>query len=163
MCVCAKLLSYVRFFVTPWTIAHWLCPWNFPGKNTRLGCHFLFQGIFLTQGSNLYLLCLLHWQADSLPLGHLGSRMYILCVCIHTHTHTHTHTCAYINFILFILYNIYNNMVYIYKFCTYKIYLLIAFEYTHTHTHTHTRTYMPHCCTSVFLIASYFIYVFRRS
>ena len=30
--------------------------------------HFLLQGIFPTQGSNLCLLCLLHWQADSLPL-----------------------------------------------------------------------------------------------
>ena len=29
-----------------------LCPLNFPGKNTGLGCHFLWQGIFLTQGSN---------------------------------------------------------------------------------------------------------------
>ena len=27
-----------------------LCPWNFPGKNTRGGCHFLLQEIFLTQG-----------------------------------------------------------------------------------------------------------------
>ena len=33
-----------------------LCPWDFPGKNTRVGCHFLLQGIFLTQGSNLGLL-----------------------------------------------------------------------------------------------------------
>ena len=30
-----------------------LCPWNFPGKSTGVGCHFLLQGIFLTQGSNL--------------------------------------------------------------------------------------------------------------
>ena len=29
-----------------------LCLWNSPGKNTRVGCHFLLQGIFLTQGSN---------------------------------------------------------------------------------------------------------------
>ena len=29
-----------------------LHPWNFPGKNTGVGCHFLFQGIFPTQGSN---------------------------------------------------------------------------------------------------------------
>ena len=35
-----------------------------------MGCHFLPQGIFPTQGSDL---CLLHWQADSLPLSHLGS------------------------------------------------------------------------------------------
>ena len=36
-------------------------------------CYFLLQGIFPTQGSNLCLLCLLHWQADSLPLCHVGS------------------------------------------------------------------------------------------
>ena len=41
-------------------------------KNTGVGCHFLLQGIFLTQGSNPCLLCLLHWQADSSPLSHLG-------------------------------------------------------------------------------------------
>ena len=29
-----------------------LCPCNSPGKNTRLGCHFLLQGIFLNQGLN---------------------------------------------------------------------------------------------------------------
>ena len=36
-------------------------------KNTGTGCHFLPQGIFPTQGSNPHLLCLLHWQVDSLP------------------------------------------------------------------------------------------------
>ena len=30
--------------------ARLLCPWNSPGKNTGVGCHFLFQGIFPTQG-----------------------------------------------------------------------------------------------------------------
>ena len=35
--------------------ARLLCPWNFPGENTGVGCHFLLQGIFLTQGSNLCL------------------------------------------------------------------------------------------------------------
>ena len=45
-----------------------LCPRNSPGKNTGVGCYFLLQGIFLTQGSNPQLLCLLHWQVDSLPL-----------------------------------------------------------------------------------------------
>ena len=34
-----------------------LCPWDFPGKNIGVGCHFLLQGIFLTQGSNLGLPC----------------------------------------------------------------------------------------------------------
>ena len=29
-----------------------LCPWDFSGKNTGVGCHFLLHRIFLTQGSN---------------------------------------------------------------------------------------------------------------
>ena len=29
-----------------------LPPWDFPGKSTGVGCHFLLQGIFLTQGLN---------------------------------------------------------------------------------------------------------------
>ena len=41
---------------------------NSTGKNTGVAYHFLLQGTFLTQGSNLGLLRLLHWQADSLPL-----------------------------------------------------------------------------------------------
>ena len=39
-----------------------------PGKKTGVGYHAFLQGIFLTQGSNWHLLCLLHWQAGSLPL-----------------------------------------------------------------------------------------------
>ena len=35
--------------VTPWL----LCPWDSPGKNTRVGCYFLLQGLFLTQESIL--------------------------------------------------------------------------------------------------------------
>ena len=53
-----------------------LCPWDYPGKNTGVGFHFLLQGIFLTQGSNLCLLYLLHWQADSLPLAPSGKPVY---------------------------------------------------------------------------------------
>ena len=41
-----------------------------PGKNTGLGSHFLLQGIFPTQGSNLHLLLPLHWQVDSSPPSH---------------------------------------------------------------------------------------------
>ena len=40
--------------------------------NTGVDCHALFQGIFPTQGLNLCLLCLLHWQAGSLPLTPSG-------------------------------------------------------------------------------------------
>ena len=43
--------------------SRFLCPWDSPGKNAVVGCHALpqiLQGIFLTQGSNPHLLCLLH-------------------------------------------------------------------------------------------------------
>ena len=80
MCVCvwAKLLQSVRlgcigFCTTPWTVAcRLLCPWDFPDKNTGVGCYFLLQGIFLTQGLSLHLFCLLHWQVGSLPLASPG-------------------------------------------------------------------------------------------
>ena len=49
-----------------------LCPWDRPGKNTGVGYHALIQGIFPTWRSNLHLLCLLHWQVGSLPLGPHG-------------------------------------------------------------------------------------------
>ena len=52
-----------------------LSPWDSPGKNTRVGCHFLLQGIFPTQGSNLGLL---HCRQMLYPLSHQGSwKVYI--------------------------------------------------------------------------------------
>ena len=48
------------------------CPWDSPDKNTGLGIHSRLQVIFPTQGSNLRLLGLLHWQAGSLPLAPPG-------------------------------------------------------------------------------------------
>ena len=60
-------------FVTLWTVAHQApLSMRLSSKNTGVDCHALFQGIFPTQGLNLRLLCLLHWQSDSLPLVHLG-------------------------------------------------------------------------------------------
>ena len=47
-----------------------LCLWDFPGKNTGVGCHFLLQGIFPAQGLNPRPLV---WQVDSLQLSHQGS------------------------------------------------------------------------------------------
>ena len=71
-----------KSFATPWTVAvRLLCPWDFPGKNTGVGCHFLLQGIFPTWGSNP---SLLYWQADSLPLSHQGSQFsptYFIILC----------------------------------------------------------------------------------
>ena len=63
-----SMLSSDWLFAAPWT-ARLLSPWIFPGRNTRVGCHSLLQGIFPSQGLNPCRLCLLSWQADSLPLA----------------------------------------------------------------------------------------------
>ena len=42
LCLVVKSLSCVQLFATPWTVAHQaLHPWDFPGKSTGVGCHFL--------------------------------------------------------------------------------------------------------------------------
>ena len=63
------------------------CPQDSPGKNTGVGCHFLLQGIFPTQGLNPSLVHHLHWQVDSSPLCQLGSPVFSIdhfnCHCPH--------------------------------------------------------------------------------
>ena len=77
--VCKQVSSVVQLCPTlrPHGLqsARLLSPWSFPGKNTKVGRHFLLQGIFLTQWSNPHLPSLLHWQVGSWPLSHLGSPM----------------------------------------------------------------------------------------
>ena len=55
MLVCVlSCFSHVQLFATLWTVALQApLSWDSPGKNTRVGCHFLLQGIFPNQGSNL--------------------------------------------------------------------------------------------------------------
>ena len=73
LCTHAKSIqSCLTLSETPWTPAHWAPLSTAPGEGTGVGCHFLFQGIFPTQGSNLHCLCLLHWQMCSLSLVPLG-------------------------------------------------------------------------------------------
>ena len=63
--------SHVRLFAIPWTgicsPARLLHPWDSPGKNTGVGCHFLLQEIFLTQKLNLCLLALAGGFFTELP------------------------------------------------------------------------------------------------
>ena len=66
-----KSLSRVRLFVIPWTVVYQaLQPWDFPGKNTGVGCHFLLQEIFQTQGLNP---CLPHCRQMLYRLSQQGS------------------------------------------------------------------------------------------
>ena len=75
VCVCTRTHSVMSASLWPHGLlpTRLLCPWNFPGRSTGVGCHFCLQQIFPTQGLNLCLLHLLHWQADSLLRSHLGS------------------------------------------------------------------------------------------
>ena len=71
--------SHVRLFVTPWTVAC-QAPLSvgFSRQEYWNGLPFPSPGSFLTQGLNPHLLCLLYWQAGSLPLvpmTNLGSRL----------------------------------------------------------------------------------------
>ena len=82
---CAKSLRLCPTFAIPWTVArqaalsmgfsrqeHW------GGLSCPAAGDLSDPVIFLTQGSNSYLLGLLHWEADSLPLRHLGGPLHCL-------------------------------------------------------------------------------------
>ena len=56
----AFMLSHVQLFVTGLQPTRLLCSWDSPDKNTEVDWHAFLQGIFLTQGSNLHLSCLLN-------------------------------------------------------------------------------------------------------
>ena len=66
VCACSVVSDSLRLCGL-WS-ARILCPWDSPGKNTGVSCHFLLQGIFPNQGWNPRLLCLLRRKACSSPL-----------------------------------------------------------------------------------------------
>ena len=85
------MLSCIQLFATPWTIAH-LCQaplsMGFSRQEYWRGLPFPPPRIFPSQRLNLRLLCLPHWQADSLPL-HL--RFYNSARCYQDKPGSHVH------------------------------------------------------------------------
>ena len=85
--------------VSPWTVVHGrlLCQWDSPRKNTAVGCHFLLQGIFPTQGPGFWhcrqtLYCLSH-QLPPLH-GHCNDQVAgveLLALCKHGREGCHSH------------------------------------------------------------------------
>ena len=71
---CACTFGHIQLFATPWTVA---CQaplsMGFSRQEYWSECHFLLQGIFLTQGLNSCLLHLLHWRPILYQLSHWGS------------------------------------------------------------------------------------------
>ena len=69
-CACMCVCSVAQLCPTLWDPMDCSplgsCLWSFPGKNN-----------FPLQGSNSHPLHYLHWQVDSLPLGHLGSPLFV--------------------------------------------------------------------------------------
>ena len=57
VCCCCLVAKLCLTPLRPHETARFFCLWDFPGKKTGMGCHFLLQGIFPTLGSNL---CFLH-------------------------------------------------------------------------------------------------------
>ena len=90
MCACSVVSSSLQ------PLGLWptrlLCPCNSSGKNTGVGCHAPFQKFFPNHRSTPSFLHLLHWQADSLPLSHMGSpsRVYM---------YPQTHQVVYIKYV----------------------------------------------------------------
>ena len=78
MCACVLSHSVVSNSLRPFGLRpiRLPCPWDFPGKNTDWSeLQFLLQGIFPTQGLSL---CVLHWQADSLPVSHREAHTFYM-------------------------------------------------------------------------------------
>ena len=83
-CMHAQSLSNAWLSVTHrLKTARLLCPLDFPSNNTEVGCHFLLQGIFLTQGSNPnFLHCrriLHHWATWGFRSGTSGKESSCQC------------------------------------------------------------------------------------
>ena len=68
LCVLSSLLVSYSLRSYGLQSARLLCPWDSPDRNTRVGSHFLLQGIFPTQGSNPHLL---HCRGILYRLSHL--------------------------------------------------------------------------------------------
>ena len=72
--MCTSVFNSICFFETPWTVARQVAlSMGFSRQEYWSVLPFPFQVILPTQGWNSCLLCILHWQTDSLPLSHLES------------------------------------------------------------------------------------------
>ena len=78
LCVCSVTLSCPTFATLKTVTSQVPLSTTFSSQEYWTRGHFLLQGIFLTQRSNLHILHLLHRQADSLPLYQFRVRLLYL-------------------------------------------------------------------------------------
>ena len=73
--MCAQVCSHVQFFATPWTVAHQApLSMGFSRQEYQSGLPFPASGDPPQPGDQTHVLCLLHWQVDSLLLCHLSPK-----------------------------------------------------------------------------------------
>ena len=94
---------------TLWTVAtRPFCPWDFPGKNTGVGCHPFLQGIFLTQVSNPHLLSHLYWHRGLQVFSPILKVAFLLCL-----------TLSFAVYIFSLMYSQLSNFVFV--ACAYRV------------------------------------------
>ena len=80
-----------------------LCPWNFPGKNTGVGCHFLLQGLhcIATQSAMIIHISPPSWASllctYPTPLGHCRVPSWAPCAIKQILTSYLFYICIYVN------------------------------------------------------------------
>jgi len=116
-----------------------LCPWNFPGKNTGVGCHFLLQGIFLTQ-----------WSEPSSPVSAaLTGRLFT------TEQPCYIDVFAVPSFLTFKLFSGFLN----YKFCmmaitTWWFYMYISRNYK-IKMYVYFAGFLSYCCFFILMMSTH--------
>ena len=129
--------------------ARLLCPWDSPGNNTGVGCHFLPQRFFPTQESNPGIeLRSLAFQADSLlsePLGKPMQQSYSMCVCVCVCVCVHMYMCVHICTHVYTCTRVHTCM------CV-NIYTCICVcTYIHTHVCVYAHTYTCMCVCVLYI------------
>ena len=87
------ILDVFGLFIHSCSVVSWVftTPWNFPGKNIAVDCHFLLQGIFSTQGMNLQVNSCVYFIGRQI-LYHWATILYLMClVAISVYIHTHVY------------------------------------------------------------------------
>ena len=100
---CCSVAKSCSIFLPPHGLqpVRLLCPWDFPGKNTGMGCHFFLRGIFLTQGSS-HVFCLASRSFTTEPLQKRSPKPSLAVLFLPLNPVVKLHSQFYENFIILV-------------------------------------------------------------